>query len=293
MTSKIKVSVIVPVWNDARRIVKCINALKAQQFASESYEIIIVDNGSKDNTFEVISKIDGITALQEFSAGSYAARNKGLSIAKGYYAAFTDADCIPDENWLAELVECAEHTENVGVVAGDIHFFKDEVDVVDDASIAYENFFSMDQEAYAKKGVCITANWLSKKDKLLELGGFNAKVKSGGDHDMAKRLTNTGLNVIFCRQATVKHPARNKYEILKKRRRVIGGAWDKTDQKFKSFKLIWDAIKLYIKRTLLVFFTNKASLKQRLAVFGVITSIFVVSLSEILKLAAGQQSARS
>ena len=293
MTSKVKVSVIVPVWNDERRVVKCINALKNQQFVPEAYEIIIIDNGSTDRTFEEIQGIEGITVLQELKPGSYAARNKGLSVAKGHYVAFTDSDCVPDKNWLASLIECAETQRDIGVVAGDVSFFKDEADEIDDASLAYESFFSMNQEEYARKGVCITANWLSKKKTLLELGGFNAKLKSGGDHDMAKRLTNNGLSVVFCKQAVVAHPARNKQEILKKRRRVIGGSWDKTDGKLKSIKLLWEAVKLYIKRTLLVFFSNEASLKQRLSVFGIISAIFFVSLSEIAKLTVGQQSTRS
>ena len=293
MTSNVKVSVIVPVWNDERRVVKCINALKNQQFVPEAYEIIIIDNGSTDRTFEEIQRIEGITVLQELKPGSYAARNKGLSVAKGHYVAFTDSDCVPDKNWLASLIECAETQRDIGVVAGDVSFFKDEADEIDDASLAYESFFSMNQEEYARKGVCITANWLSKKKTLLELGGFNAKLKSGGDHDMAKRLTNNGLSVVFCKQAVVAHPARNKQEILKKRRRVIGGSWDKTDGKLKSIKLLWEAVKLYIKRTLLVFFSNEASLKQRLSVFGIISAIFFVSLSEIAKLTVGQQSTRS
>lgn len=293
MTSNVKVSVIVPVWNDERRVVKCINALKNQQFVPEAYEIIIIDNGSTDRTFEEIQGIEGITVLQELKPGSYAARNKGLSVAKGHYVAFTDSDCVPDKNWLASLIECAETQRDIGVVAGDVSFFKDEADEIDDASLAYESFFSMNQEEYARKGVCITANWLSKKKTLLELGGFNAKLKSGGDHDMAKRLTNNGLSVVFCKQALVAHPARNKQEILKKRRRVIGGSWDKTDGKLKSIKLLWEAVKLYIKRTLLVFFSNEASLKQRLSVFRIISAIFFVSLSEIAKLTAGQQSTRS
>lgn len=293
MTSNVKVSVIVPVWNDERRVVKCINALKNQQFVPEAYEIIIIDNGSTDRTFEEIQGIEGITVLQELKPGSYAARNKGLSVAKGHYVAFTDSDCVPDKNWLASLIECAETQRDIGVVAGDVSFFKDEADEIDDASLAYESFFSMNQEEYARKGVCITANWLSKKKTLLELGGFNAKLKSGGDHDMAKRLTNNGLSVVFCKQAVVAHPARNKQEILKKRRRVIGGSWDKTDGKLKSIKLLWEAVKLYIKRTLLVFFSNEASLKQRLSVFGIISAIFFVSLSEIAKLTVGQQSTRS
>lgn len=293
MNSKIKVSVIIPVWNDALRVIKCVNALKNQKFAPEAYEIIVVDNGSTDSTFEKLREVNHITVLRELKPGSYAARNKGLSVAKGRYVAFTDSDCVPDENWLVSLTECAETQAKLGAVAGDVSFFKDDADNIDDASLAYENFFSMNQEEYARKGTCITANWLSKKETLIELGGFNAKLKSGGDHDMAKRLTNNGLSVVFCKQAVVAHPARNKQEILKKRRRVIGGSWDKTDGKFKSINLLWQAVKLYIKRTLLVFFSNETSFKQKLSVFGIISAIFFVSLSEIAKLTAGQQSTRS
>lgn len=293
MSNNLKVSVIVPVWNDPKRIVKCVEALKNQTMPFEHYEIIVVDNGSTDETYSVIQQIEGITALQEFGAGSYAARNAALDLAKGEYVAFTDADCIPDSNWVESLVVCAEESPNFGVIAGEVKFFKHPDDNVENAAIAYESLFSMNQKAYALQGVCITANWLSKREVILNHGGFNSRVKSGGDHDMANRLTKSGLDVIYCPQALVLHPARNYTEILKKRRRVIGGTWDKTESSTKALKLIWQAIKLYIKRTFIIIGSNKISLGQKFSVFRVISSIFFVSMSEIFKLSSGHQSTRS
>jgi glycosyltransferase involved in cell wall biosynthesis len=293
MSKNLKVSVIVPVWNDAKRIIKCVEALKNQTMSLEHYEIIVVDNGSTDETYEVVSGLEGIIPLQESEPGSYAARNAALDIAKGEYVAFTDADCIPDSNWVESLVVCAEESPNFGVIAGEVKFFKHPDDNVENAAIAYESLFSMNQKAYALQGVCITANWLSKREVILNHGGFNSRVKSGGDHEMANRLTKSGLDVIYCPQALVLHPARNYTEILKKRRRVIGGTWDKTESSTKALKLIWQAIKLYIKRTFIIIGSNKISLGQKFSVFRVISSIFFVSMSEIFKLSSGHQSTRS
>ena len=60
MCAALTVSVIIPVWNDSRRILKCIDALKKQTIPADQFEVIVVDNGSFDNTFEVISGIKGI-----------------------------------------------------------------------------------------------------------------------------------------------------------------------------------------------------------------------------------------
>lgn len=291
--SNLKVSVIVPVWNDPIRILKCVEALKSQSLCSKTYEIIIVDNGSSDNTYERICELNGITAIQELNPGSYAARNKALQIASGEYLAFTDADCIPSKTWLESLVNCAEKVSDIGVVAGEINFFKDPCDNVENAAVAYESLFSMDQKTYANQGVCITANWLSKRSKLLELSGFNTNMKSGGDHEMAQRITQTGSPVVYCPTAIVSHPARNRTEILKKRRRVIGGAWDKSQSKFKSLILVWRAVKLYIKRTLIILLSRDVKLSNKFSIFGVISSIFFVSLIEIFRLSIGHESSRS
>ena len=234
MSKSVLVSIIVPVWNDKARILACIEALKQQRIDFAATEIIIVDNNSTDNTYETLLDVEGIKLLQEAAPGSYAARNKGLNSASGKFVAFTDSDCVPDINWLNALIASYKDSPNVGVVAGDVQFFKDEYSNAEDSALLYESIFSMNQESYASQGLCITANWLSERSLLLEQGGFDSRLKSGGDHEMAKRLSSQGYSVIFSKEAVVNHPARNKREIFKKRRRVIGGAWDKSSGAIKG-----------------------------------------------------------
>jgi glycosyltransferase involved in cell wall biosynthesis len=56
-------------------------------------EVIVVDNGSTEDSKNVAQSFDFVTLLEEPDAGSYAARNRGLSCVKGDYVAFTDSDC--------------------------------------------------------------------------------------------------------------------------------------------------------------------------------------------------------
>ena len=292
MQSQLLVTVIVPVWNDVDRILLCVEALKAQTLKNNEYEIFVVDNGSTDGTYEKLLSQTGITLLQESNPGSYSARNKGLKEARGKYVAFTDSDCIPDEKWLENLISCAINKPSMGIIAGDIRFFKENT-LVEASALAYEELFSMDQETYAKLGLCITANWLSDREVIINNSGFDTSLKSGGDHEMSQRLTEQGLRVYFCQDAVVMHPARNKKEILKKRKRVIGGAWDKSASKVKAIRLIINSLKLYIKRSIKIFVSSDFSLQKRFSVYGIITLIFITSVKEIARLSLGQKSSRS
>jgi glycosyltransferase involved in cell wall biosynthesis len=99
----INISVVVPFYNAERHIEHCIKALLAQNYATESYEIIMVDNNSTDGSAALVRKYPRIKLLSEQKQSAYAARNRGIAAAKGTLIAFTDADCMPASNWLQEL----------------------------------------------------------------------------------------------------------------------------------------------------------------------------------------------
>ena len=77
------VSVIIPVYNDAERLKKCLLALEKQTYPQAQYEVIVVDNASEENIKDVVSQFPQARLTFENSPGSYAARNQGISIAKG------------------------------------------------------------------------------------------------------------------------------------------------------------------------------------------------------------------
>ncbi len=101
------VSVIVPVYNHAEHLKLCLGALDNQTYPKNCYEVIVIDNGSDDleNIKQIVNQYTQTTFTSESKPGSYAARNQGLSIVKGEIIAFTDADCIPNNNWLEKGVE--------------------------------------------------------------------------------------------------------------------------------------------------------------------------------------------
>lgn len=86
-----KVSVIVPVYNARDYIEKCLDSLISQTL--KDIEIIVIDDGSTDDTYKILSKYkDKIKLIRQKNGGVANARNKGLSIAKGEYIAFVDSD---------------------------------------------------------------------------------------------------------------------------------------------------------------------------------------------------------
>jgi len=103
MISNNSVSVIIPVLNGEKTLSQTLTALCSQANLPEDFEIIVVDNGSTDNTIGVAQKFE-VTILKECKKGPAAARNFGLIHAKGDIIAHVDADTVPTRRWLSSLI---------------------------------------------------------------------------------------------------------------------------------------------------------------------------------------------
>ncbi|WP_272995638.1 glycosyltransferase family A protein [Paraglaciecola agarilytica] len=287
------ISVIIPVWNDEKRISFCLDALSEQTIGLDNFEVFVVNNASTDGTAKVLEAYPWITVLYESKEGSYVARNRAIGLAKGEYLAFTDSDCIPSKSWLQACVNCASQHSDFGVIAGKVAFFEALDSHVEQSALDFETLFSMDQKINSQSGVSITANFFVKREVVLSLGGFNASLKSGGDHALSKRIFALGKPVIYCADGVVSHPARNIKELLNKRRRVIGGSWDDSQSKNKVFTFTWRATKLLLKRQFKVILTGKVTFKSKPSISWLLIRIYFVSLSEIFRLSNGGISSRS
>lgn len=103
---KIKVSVIVPVFNSSQYIGATLDSIISQDF--DDFEIIVIDDGSSDNSLEIVNgKLATIdipnTVIHQENRGVSAARNKGIDVANGDYLVFVDADDYITPNHLSEL----------------------------------------------------------------------------------------------------------------------------------------------------------------------------------------------
>lgn len=107
-----RVSVVVPVRNGAPKLARCLQALLTQTL--QPYEILVVDGHSTDSTREVARRFP-VTVVYEDYGTVGGARQVGVEHARGDYVAFTDADCIPGNDWLENLArEFADGIVGVG-----------------------------------------------------------------------------------------------------------------------------------------------------------------------------------
>ena len=296
-----KISILVPVYNDIDRVGLCIDKLLQIKYPKNQYEVIIIDNGSTDGTYEYllerVSETQGnfLRLIQCLTPGSYAARNEGIKIASGEFTAFTDSDCLVSDYWLSNLLACWNQYEGDIVVAGNVSFFSDTSKQTEQSALDFENMFSMKQEQNAKNGKCITANLFCPTDLLKKHNGFNEKLKSGGDVEFSQRVVNTGGRIVYSEEAEVLHPSRNKEELIIKRKRVVGGTWDAglssagIGRKLRFFASL---LKMFIARSKCTLMNSSLSYRRKANLIWLLLLIYFTSMSEFIQLQLGKEANR-
>lgn len=121
-----KLSIIIPVYNVEKYVEKCLRSCAEQDLPSDEYEIIVVNDGTKDSSLEIVERVakdySNIAIISQENAGLSAARNKGLSIAKGDYIWFVDSDDWIEKNCLQKIIrKCFEDRLDVlGICAANV-----------------------------------------------------------------------------------------------------------------------------------------------------------------------------
>lgn len=104
------VTIVIPAFNEERHIAACLAALEAQTLPCDRFEVVLVDNGSSDNTLSVAKESVHSFALRIVSRPGInvsAVRNFGASLGHGEIIAFLDADCIVESEWLSDAIRLA------------------------------------------------------------------------------------------------------------------------------------------------------------------------------------------
>ena len=129
MNNNIKLSIIIPVYNVERYIIPCLTSVFNQGLDDCSFEVILVNDGTKDSSMIVINEIlrrhDNIIVIEQENQGQSVARNSGLKVAKGMYILMIDSDDILIDNSLIPLLEIAIKT-NVDLVVSNFLTKSDE-----------------------------------------------------------------------------------------------------------------------------------------------------------------------
>lgn len=179
------VTVIVPAYNSAATIGLCIDSLLDQDYPSERYEIIVVDNNSSDNTSFIVQKYPVRLAFEKGVQSPGAARNRGIALAKTELVAFLDSDCVAEQGWLHKLVQPFRNT-TVGVVGCKILAQTPPSNLVEaflvQIRINERNFSSSEPKGFLSGAV------IYRRSALDQVGAFDIFMQGNEDVDLAWRV---------------------------------------------------------------------------------------------------------
>ncbi|MDJ0601368.1 MAG: glycosyltransferase [Crocosphaera sp.] len=298
------ISVIIPVYNDGIRLKKCLEALENQSYASDNYEVIVIDNASDEqqNIKGIVNQFSHAHYTYEAKPGSYAARNKGLSLAKGNILAFTDADCIPTYNWLENGVNALLSHPNCGLVGGKIELFFRNPQKPNSIEL-YETVTAFPQaKLLAEYHGAATANVFTYRHIFDEVGLFDESLKSNGDLEWGSRVYQHKYEQTYAENARVFHPARYSWSQLYQRTIRLAGGYYLRQQITANSTL--SKLKLFIESLIknsvppINFFVNtfKSSdllkIQDKIKVCLAMTFVRYVTLIEIINLKIGKKTAR-
>ena len=195
------ISVVVPAHNAAETIDGCIHALRRQTLDPGSYEIIVVDDGSSDET-RLRAEVEGATVLYQERAGAAAARNAGIDAAQGEIVCLTDADCRPRPDWLAQITDPLRNPEIVGC-KGTYATTQTEL-VARFVQLEYEDKYDLMSEQEFIDFVD-TYSAAYRREVLLANGGFDDRISFVEDQELSFRLAARGYKMRFQPTAVVEH----------------------------------------------------------------------------------------
>jgi len=200
-----RISVIIPVKNMAGKIEQCLKAVFAQSLPP--YEVVIVDGRSTDDTAERAQKFPVKVVYQDYGAAG-AARQLGVEQAEGEYLAFTDADCIPDGDWLKNLI--GGFGEGIIGVGGGIKNIGRGI-WTNSINLAFATFLGSGRSvqggaSFSDRFVKSISgcNSMYRKSDLLQAGGFAPELSGADETELNARLLKSG-RLRYIRDATVVH----------------------------------------------------------------------------------------
>jgi O-antigen biosynthesis protein len=216
-----RVSIVVASYNGSRTLKICLASLEKLNYPD--YEVILIDDGSTDNTCRIASDYPQFRYIHQENKGLSVARNTGISAATGEVVAFTDSDCRADEDWLYYLINDLVSSDFAGI--GGHNFLPPEDSWVAAAVMVSPggpaHVMLNDREAEHIPG----CNMAFYKWALDEIGGFDPVYrKAGDDVDVCWRLQQAGYHIGFSAAGFVWHYRRSTVNAYLKQQAGYGEA---------------------------------------------------------------------
>jgi GT2 family glycosyltransferase len=221
-------SVVVPTYNRAKSLVRMLHSLAQQDISPRDFEVIVVDDGSSDNTWQVLGRTPTpyrLRSLWQRNQGPAAARNAAIRVAEGELVVFVDDDVIAAPDLLRRHIEAHETQTSVVVIglmalAEGAHLSP----WAEWESYAlYKQYQAMEEGRWAPTPrQFYTANASVRRSDLIEVGLFDPLFRRAEDVELAYRLRDLGLSFRFLSEAVAYHRPGRSYAAWKRMAKQYG-----------------------------------------------------------------------
>ncbi len=206
-TNTFLVSVIIPTYNASQYIVQAVESVLHQTY--KNYEIIVVDDGSTDDTGERLKPyLHLICYIYQSNQGVAVARNRGIELAKGELVAFLDADDYFLPNKLAAQVALFSSQFSLGIVHSGWRRVDRHGTPLMDVTL-WKKVPQLNLESWLRWKPVLPSAMMFKREWLIKVGGFDKRFPPAEDTDLVLRLALMGCEACWLPQVTVcyrQHP---------------------------------------------------------------------------------------
>jgi GT2 family glycosyltransferase len=196
-------SIVIPTFNGGSRIGNCLDSL-VEQTKGREVEILVVDDGSSDNTASIVSRYSSVRLISQSNAGPAAARNRGALEARGTILLFTDDDCVPMPDWLEAMLGPFKDPNVVG--AKGVYRTHQKSLAARFVQIEYEDKYRL-MSGLSSIDFIDTYSAGFRRDRFLEMRGYDTSfpVACAEDVELSYRMSARGWKMTFVPGAIVYH----------------------------------------------------------------------------------------
>lgn len=198
-----QVSVVIPTYNCDRYLPEAIESVLSQTY--NDYEVIVIDDGSTDRTQEVLQPYQSqVRSIQQHNQGASAARNHGITLARGRWVAFLDADDVLFPDKLAAQIAIAAARPSLGIVHSGWQRVNEKRELLLTVE-PWQQIPTLDLESWLRYKPVLPSAMLFRRDWLEKVGGFDPQFSSAEDTDLVLRLVLHGCESAWLEQVTVQY----------------------------------------------------------------------------------------